>query len=76
MEFHPAALEVAPGDTIVWVNRDIVPHTATADGKNGWDTGILTPSHSGSIVVSRVGGSPYGCKLHPTMRGGVKVRRS
>src|SRR5204862_476961 len=35
MEFHPAELTVAVGDTIVWINRDIVPHTATAGGGAG-----------------------------------------
>jgi plastocyanin len=30
MRFHPERLTVARGDTIVWVNRDLVPHTATS----------------------------------------------
>ena len=29
MAFHPAVLEIHRGDTVVWVNRDFVPHTAT-----------------------------------------------
>ena len=29
MAFHPEALEVRRGDTVVWINRDMVPHTAT-----------------------------------------------
>ena len=39
MAFHPEVLEVQRGDTVVWINRDIVPHTATATRKSGWDTG-------------------------------------
>src|SRR2546423_277336 len=46
MEFHPAVLTVAAGDTVVWVNRDIVPHTATATGGTKWDTGQLTHGQS------------------------------
>ena len=30
MRFQPEVLTVAPDDTIVWVNKDIVPHTATS----------------------------------------------
>lgn len=28
--FHPQSIQVSVGDIIVWTNRDIVPHTATA----------------------------------------------
>ena len=30
MRFQPETLTVAAGDTIVWVNKDVVPHTATS----------------------------------------------
>ena len=29
MRFGPVPANIKAGDTIVWVNRDIVPHTAT-----------------------------------------------
>ena len=35
-KFVPAQLQVAAGDTIVWVNKDIVPHTITSTDKS-WD---------------------------------------
>jgi len=38
--FNPSVLEVRPGDQIRWVNRDISPHTATAED-GSWDTGEL-----------------------------------
>ena len=74
MEFHPAELTVAPGDTIVWINRDIVPHSATAGGKGGWDTGVLTQGAAGRFVASRSGSVAYVCSLHPTMHGKLIVR--
>lgn len=73
LAFHPAVLEVAPGDTVVWINRDIVRHTATANGSNGWDTGILAQEDSSRYVPRRIGETPYICTLHPTMRGRVTV---
>ena len=71
MEFHPAELTVAAGDTIVWINRDIVPHTATA---KTWGTDVLSQGQSGRIVARRVGTIPYVCNLHPTMHGTLLIR--
>jgi plastocyanin len=69
MEFHPALLTVAVGDTIVWINRDIVPHTATANGRTKWDTGQLVQGQAGRYVARRAGVARYVCTLHPTMHG-------
>jgi plastocyanin len=74
MAFHPAVLEVRRGDTIVWVNRDIVPHTATAARKPGWNTGPLLQGKSGRYVANRRGEDSYACELHPTMLGTLVVR--
>lgn len=72
MAFVPAVLQVARGDTVIWVNRDIVPHTATA-GK-AWDTGTLAREERGVIVSRRPGRLEYGCTLHPTMRATLITR--
>jgi plastocyanin len=76
MEFHPAVLEVAKGDTVVWINRDIVPHTATAAAvaPPAWDTGTLTAGQSGRYVPGHSGEALYTCTLHPTMRGKLIIR--
>jgi plastocyanin len=74
LTFHPAVLEVAPGDTVVWINRDFVPHTATATGGVSWDTGTLTQGQEGRYVPRRKGASSYICALHPTMKGTLIVR--
>lgn len=36
-KFVPERLTVAPGDTVVWVNLDLVPHTVTAKDES-WDS--------------------------------------
>ena len=74
MAFTPAVLEAAPGDTIVWLSRDIVPHTATAPGASGWDTGVLNPGQNGILVARLRGDFPYACALHPTMAARLLVR--
>lgn len=74
MAFRPTSLVVAPGDTVVWINRDLVPHTATAEAARGWDTGVLAQERSGRVVVGRPGEVKYLCALHPGMRGTLIIR--
>lgn len=72
-EYHPASLEVAAGDTVVWVNHDMVPHTATAaDG--GWDSGSIAAGESWERVAAAEGGGEYACTFHPGMTGRLAVR--
>jgi plastocyanin len=73
MEFHPAVLTVAVGDTIVWINRDIVPHTATASGRSKWDTGQLLQGQTGRYIARARGIACYVCTLHPTMHGKLVI---
>jgi plastocyanin len=74
MGFHPQTLEVRRGDTIVWINRDIVPHTATSTRNPGWNTGPLSQGKSGQYVARHAGDDPYFCQLHPVMLGKLIVR--
>ena len=45
--FKPDRLTVAVGDTVVWVNKDPFPHTATAAG--AFDSGGSTRRSRGSF---------------------------
>ena len=74
MEFHPAVLTVAVGDTVVWINRDIVPHTATSRGPAKWDTGQVLQGQTARYVATRAGVARYVCTLHPTMHGTLVTR--
>ena len=74
LAFVPAMMVVAVGDTLVWRNQDLFPHTATADGAAGWDTGPIPADSTRSAVARRPGTFNYVCRVHPTMRGQVVVR--
>lgn len=74
MAFHPAVLEVSRGDTVVWTNRDFVPHTATAAALPLWSTGTLVQNQSGQFLAGRAGTIQYLCELHPVMQGTLIVR--
>lgn len=71
--FQPGTLAVAVGDTVTWVNRDIVPHTVTArDGT--WDSNELPPGEQFTLIVASAEATPYYCRYHPTMVGAFEVR--
>ncbi len=71
MQYAPAALEVAAGDTVVWQNTDIVPHTVTS---KGWNSGPIAAGASWKKVMRARGVVAYHCTFHPTMVGTVTVR--
>lgn len=73
--FVPEMVLVSLGDTIRWINRDPVPHTATA-ADSSWDTGRLEPDESGILVVQSGSHREYVCAYHPTMTGMVRVDSS
>ena len=71
--FEPETLSVAAGDTVVWVNKDLVAHTATS--KTGvFDSGLIAPGKSWKYKPKRVGDFAYSCTYHPTMNGTLRVK--
>ena len=71
--FEPTALEARAGDTLVWTNHDVVPHTATS-GEGSIDSGLIAPGASWTFVVPAAGHLTYVCIFHPTMTGTIDVR--
>lgn len=65
----PAGLKV--GDTIVWVNKDSVPHTVTARD-HSFDLRI-GPGGVGRLGLTRAGSYQIYCILHSPMRGSFTV---
>jgi plastocyanin len=72
MRFEPPDLTVHPGDTVVWMNKDLFAHTATAEG--GFDSRQIDPGGSWRLTPQTTGDLPYICALHPTMKAIVRVR--
>jgi plastocyanin len=73
MTFGPVPPVLRIGDKIIWVNRDIFEHTATAsDGSFDVD---LKPGARASTVVKSAGSIAFICRYHPGMRGVLKVTR-
>ena len=71
-KFKPEKLSVKPGDTIVWTNFDLAPHTATANDES-WDTGTLKKGESHSMLVSEEMHLDYFCRFHPHMKAALQL---
>ena len=70
--YQPARLTVHVGDTVVWVNKDLIPHTATAKG-GAFDSKVVAPGASWRFTVKAKGATDYACLFHPTMPGRLDV---
>jgi plastocyanin len=71
MAFSPAEVTAKVGDTIEWINKDFLQHSATAADKS-WDV-VLPQNKTGHIVVKAPGTIDYFCKYHPNMKGKITV---
>jgi plastocyanin len=72
-QYQPEVLEAAVGDTVEWLNLDLVPHTATE--KSGlWDSESVPPDGSWRTVLRAAGRERYGCRFHPNMQARLEVR--
>ena len=72
MQFQPASLTVQKGDTVVWVNHDIVAHDVTEETGKLWTSGPLAQGESWSLVVTQSG--DYYCSIHVVMKGKLIVQ--
>ena len=71
LDYGPASVTVHVGDTVEWINRDIVEHTATARS-GAFD--IATPIGKPAAARMKAAGRfEYFCRLHPNMVGVINV---
>jgi plastocyanin len=71
-QFKPAIVHASVGDTIVWQNRDIVPHTAQGDD-GSWDTKHIAAKQQQITVVKQRGTQEFTCLYHANMKGKLIV---
>src|SRR5262252_6593001 len=67
----PAEASAKVGDTVEWINKDVLAHSATA--QNGDFDVMLPPNKSGSFVLKKAGNVEYYCRFHPNMKATLKV---
>lgn len=70
--FSPEELTVAPGDTVTWINRDIVPHTASSRDED-WDSETLKAEGQWRMTIREGQTEEYFCRFHPSMVGRLRI---
>ncbi|HET9811267.1 MAG TPA: cupredoxin domain-containing protein [Sphingomicrobium sp.] len=72
MKFGALPADLHKGDVIVWDNRDMFRHSATAKGKFDVD---LPAGKAVRMRITSIGSFPFVCKYHPGMKGVLKVSK-
>jgi plastocyanin len=72
--YSPAEVTVAAGSTVVWTNRDDVPHTVTASDKRQFTSPALDTDETFSRRFDQSGTYEYFCAVHPHMTGRIVVK--
>lgn len=70
MAFQPADLTVHSGDTVIWINKDIVAHDVTETNK-AWASPTLASDASWKKVITS--SESYYCSIHLVMKGDITV---
>ena len=71
--FGPAEVTVPVGATVMWANRDDIPHTVVSTDKV-FRSKVLDTDQRFSFTFSTPGTFSYYCSIHPKMTGKVVVQ--
>jgi plastocyanin len=73
VSFGPQTLTVSLGTTVVWTNRDDIPHRVVST--NGvFKSKVRDTDEKFSYTFTKTGTYPYFCSVHPKMTGKVVVQ--
>jgi plastocyanin len=72
MQFWPDTLNMKPGDTVVWINKDVVAHNITSAKEHLFYSDTIPVGNSWKMVVTDSAG--YFCSIHPVMKGQLLIK--
>jgi plastocyanin len=70
--YQPGELTVVAGQTVLWRNSGLGPHTVTSD-TGLFDSGKINAGETFTYTFTTPGSYSYSCTIHPTMHGKVAV---
>jgi len=75
--FQPETIEIVKDTTVIWINKDTIPHTITSSScpcrHDFFDSGNLDPDEQFNFTFTEPGTYEYYCKIHPSVHGVVMV---
>ena len=72
MQFNPAILNVSKGDTVIWINQDLVDHDITSDVNKLFYSDTLKVGKSWKYAIND--SASYHCSIHPSMKGQIVLK--
>jgi plastocyanin len=73
MKFNPDMLNVSKGDTVVWINKGMVPHTIKSYQDNKFYSDTLAPGQAWKWIAND--SASYFCTIHPaTMKAKLMLK--
>ena len=72
MQFIPASITVKKGDSILWINKDMVDHTVKEEKSNGFYSDTIHVGKTWTMVATD--SADYDCSIHPTMKGRIVIK--
>ena len=74
LKYDPPKLQIKPGETVIWTNKDDNNHTVTPDDAKAFDSSDnLGTGDTFSHTFDKPGKFGYHCKYHPRMKGLITV---
>ncbi|HEY4195547.1 MAG TPA: plastocyanin/azurin family copper-binding protein, partial [Mucilaginibacter sp.] len=72
MKFVPADIEVEKGDTVLFVNKDMVTHDVTEQATKAWSSSPIPAGGSWKLAVTD--DADYYCSIHEVMKGKIELK--
>lgn len=72
MKFVPDDITVSKGDTILWVNKDMMAHDVTEQVSKAWSSSPIPAGGSWKMEVT--GDADYYCSIHEVMKGKIELK--
>ncbi|HET8573215.1 MAG TPA: plastocyanin/azurin family copper-binding protein [Edaphocola sp.] len=73
MKFVPDTIMVHPGDTVTFINKDLVAHNATQLPDSAWRSPNLQEGERWSFVPAK--SDSFFCSIHVVMKGYIMMMR-
>ncbi|HZE13344.1 MAG TPA: plastocyanin/azurin family copper-binding protein, partial [Chthoniobacterales bacterium] len=74
LKYSPEAVEIKTGETVVWNNNNLTPHTVASESATELNSRSIEPGASWNHKFSQAGTFPYYCTFHTEMKGTITVR--
>lgn len=72
MQFTPQELAINTGDTVLFINKDLVPHDVVDDSNEAHRSPKISPRNEWKMVFTS--DIKYHCSIHPSMKGSVTIK--